>query len=126
MGIDENECLEAKQAYVNYLYEIKDLPEEDVLDKVSKLRKFYAFCSAYNKNLKEMMEEYCPGLIRPFMKIRVLRLWNNTYWVDKNRLFKFEMFYKHEFPKSGMLNVSKQLKLLQKKIKARANYPEHL
>ena len=107
MGIDENECLEAKQAYVNYLYEIKDLPEEDVLDKVSKLRKFYAFCSAYNKNLKEMMEEYCPGLIRPFMKIRVLRLWNNTYWVDKNRLFKFEMFYKHEFPKSGMLNVSK-------------------
>lgn len=97
MGIDENECLEAKQAYVNYLYEIKDLPEEDVLDKVSKLRKFYAFCRVYNKNLKEMMEEYCPGLIRPFMKIRVLRLWNNTYWVDKNRLSKFEMFYKHEF-----------------------------
>ena len=97
MGIDENECLEAKQAYVNYLYEIKELSEESVLDKISKLRKFYAFCSAYNKSLKEILEEYCPCLIQPFMKIGVLRPWNNTYWVDKNRLFKFELFYKHEF-----------------------------
>lgn len=97
MGIDENECLEAKQVYVDYLYEIKDLPDESVLDKVSKLRKFYAFCSIYNKSLKEMLEDYCPCLIQPFMKIGVLRPWNNTYWFDKNRLRKFERFYEQEF-----------------------------
>ena len=97
MGIDENECLEAKQAYVNYLYEIKDLPDESVLDKVSKLRKFYGLASAYNKSLKELLEEYCPCLIQPFIKIKVLKPWNDTYWVDKDRLLKFEMFYKHEF-----------------------------
>ena len=31
------------------------------------------------------------------MKIGVLKPWNNTYWVNKNRLLKFEMFYKYEF-----------------------------
>lgn len=81
-----------RERYLSQIKEIQDMPDSSPLEQCAKLRKYYSIVFRYNKNLLDLLYEWDPTLLDDFMRIKVLKPYKDTVWLDKDKLAEFEEF----------------------------------